>query len=134
MDAAFEEGESTKKRKPRKSNAARARVIEFVRRNDRGNAMGETSNGFTRRAFQPPIVVYQSTLQEVWRLERFIYPTHTYLMMYKSTCGTTNGWAPAVFVVRLWQGVYGVRSGRKGEKSKMSKNKMMLFCHLLKSS
>lgn len=56
MEAAFDEGENRKMTKPKKSIAARRRVVVFVRRNDLGNAMGKTSDGVIRGAFQPPIV------------------------------------------------------------------------------
>lgn len=55
MAAVLEEGEKRKMRKPKKSKAARRRVMGFVLRNDLGKAMGETSDGLIRGAFQPPI-------------------------------------------------------------------------------
>lgn len=65
MEAAFDEGENRKKKKPTKSIAARRRVTGFVRRSDLGKAMGETSDGVIRGAFRPPIFGWYRRLQEV---------------------------------------------------------------------
>lgn len=65
MEAAFDEGDHKKRRKPTKSIAARRKVTGFVRRSDLGKAMGETSDGVIRGTFRPPIFGWYRRLQGV---------------------------------------------------------------------